>query len=68
MSEAYGADAFTAYQAMSPGGADSVAIIAAASKVDLPFVMATQTARFLMVIAVGAGVARLVARRVVRKA
>jgi hypothetical protein len=38
-------------------GTDSVAIIGVASKVDLPFVVAMQTARFLTVIAVGSGVA-----------
>ena len=65
---ATGADALTAYLAMSPGGADSIAIIAAASKVDLPFVMAMQTARFLILIAIGPSVARLVARWVVRRA
>jgi len=45
-----------------PGGADSIAIIAASSKVDLPFVMAMQTARFLLVLLVGPSLARLVAR------
>ena len=39
-----------AYLATSPGGADSVAIIAAASKVDVPFVMAMQTTRLVTVI------------------
>jgi uncharacterized protein len=34
----------------------------AASKVDLPFVMAMQTARFLLVLLVGPSLARLVAR------
>ncbi len=57
-----GIDPLTAYLATSPGGADSVAIIAAASKVDLPFVMAMQTARFLLVMLVGPWLARMVAR------
>ncbi|MGV8953890.1 MAG: AbrB family transcriptional regulator, partial [Cypionkella sp.] len=35
-----GIDPLTAYLATSPGGADSVAIIAASSKVDVPFVVA----------------------------
>jgi uncharacterized protein len=43
-------DPLTAYLATSPGGADSVAIIAAASKVDVPFVMAMQTTRLIAVI------------------
>lgn len=58
-----GIDPLTAYLATSPGGMDSVAIIAAASaKVDLSFVMALQTARFFFVLLVGPALARLVAR------
>jgi uncharacterized protein len=57
-------DPMTAYLAMSPGGADSVAIIAASSKVDVPFVMALQTARFVLVLLIGPWLARLIARRV----
>ena len=45
-----GVDPLTAYLATSPGGADSVAIIAASSKVDVPFVMAMQTTRLVAVI------------------
>ena len=60
---ALGTDMLTAYLATSPGGADSIAIIAASSKVDLPFVMAMQTARFLLVILIGPSLARMVARR-----
>jgi membrane AbrB-like protein len=45
-----GVDPLTAYLATSPGGADSVAIIAASSKVDVPFVMAMQTSRLVAVI------------------
>ena len=41
-----GVDPLTAYLATSPGGLDSVAIIAASAKVDLSFVMALQTVRF----------------------
>jgi len=44
---------------------DSVAIIAAASnRVDLSFVMALQTARFLIVLVAGPPLARLLARSV----
>ncbi len=57
-----GTDLLTAYLATSPGGADSIAIIAASSKVDLPFVMAMQSARFLLVLLTGPGLARAVAR------
>jgi membrane AbrB-like protein len=59
---ALGTDMLTAYLATSPGGADSIAIIAASSKVDLPFVMAMQTARFLLVLLLGPSLARTVAR------
>jgi membrane AbrB-like protein len=45
-----GVDPLTAYLATSPGGVDSVAIIAASSKVDVPFVMAMQTSRLIAVI------------------
>jgi len=45
-----GVDPLTAYLATSPGGVDSVAIIAASSKVDVPFVMAMQTTRLVAVI------------------
>jgi uncharacterized membrane protein AbrB (regulator of aidB expression) len=40
-----------------------VALIAASSHVDAPFVMAMQTGRLLAVLAVGPAVARWVARR-----
>lgn len=58
-----GVDPLTAYLATSPGGADSVAIIAASSDVDLPFVMAMQTARFFLIILIGPSLARFIARR-----
>src|ERR1700683_815529 len=57
-----GTDPLTAYLATSPGGADSVAIIAATSNVDVPFVMAMQMARFILVLLVGPALARAVAR------
>ena len=57
-----GTDPLTAYLATSPGGADSVAIIAASSQVDLPFVMAMQVARFMLVLLVGPTLAKMVAR------
>jgi uncharacterized protein len=58
-------DPLTAYLATSPGGIDSVAIIAASSAhVDIPFVMAMQTARFLFVIFAGPPIVRFVARRI----
>jgi membrane AbrB-like protein len=60
--EAAGTDALTAYLATSPGGADAVAIIAASSPVDIPFVMAMQIGRLLMVILIGPSLARMIAR------
>jgi len=60
--EAAGTDPLTAYLATSPGGADAVAIIAASSPVDIPFVMAMQIGRLLMVILIGPSLARMIAR------
>ncbi len=60
--EAAGTDALTAYLATSPGGADAVAIIAASSRVDLPFVMAMQIGRLLVTLLVGPALARTIAR------
>lgn len=53
-----GIDPLTAYLATSPGGADSVAIIAASAPVDVPFVMAMQMARFLLILFIGPAMAR----------
>ncbi len=57
-----GLDPLTAYLATSPGGADTVAIIAANSKVDVPFVMTMQTARFVVVLLVGPALSSFIAR------
>lgn len=51
----------TAYLATSPGGADSIAIIAASSQVDMPFVMALQTVRLVIVMALSPRIARALA-------
>ncbi|MDR7221836.1 AbrB family transcriptional regulator [Aminobacter aminovorans] len=60
-----GVDPLTAYLATSPGGMDSIAIIAAASKdVDLSFVLTLQMLRFLIVLLFGPALARLVARAI----
>ena len=56
-------DPLTAYLATSPGGADSVAIIAANSNVDVPFVMAMQAGRFIVVLLTGPALARYIATR-----
>nr|WP_246395712.1 AbrB family transcriptional regulator [Gluconacetobacter tumulisoli] len=56
-------DPLTAYLATSPGGADSVAIIAVSSHVDVPFVMAMQMVRFVVVLLAMPAITRLLARR-----
>jgi len=63
LSQWVGLDPLTAYLATSPGGADSVAVIAATSAVDAGFVMAMQLARFLMVLVFGPQVSKFVAKR-----
>jgi len=60
---AVGVDPLTAYLATSPGGMDTVAIIASSSNVDVSFVMAMQTARFVMVLLLGPALARHLAAR-----
>jgi membrane AbrB-like protein len=56
-------DMLTAYLATSPGGIDSVVIVAASTpRVDLPFVLALQSVRLVFVI----GLAPLLTRQVVR--
>ena len=60
---AAGIDPLTAYLATSPGGMDSVAIIAASSNVDLSFVMALQTVRLAIVLIVGPPLARFISQR-----
>jgi membrane AbrB-like protein len=57
-------DPLTAYLATSPGGIDSIVIIAASTKVNLGFIMAQQTARFLLVLLIGPVLSRYVADRV----
>lgn len=56
-------DPLTAYLAMSPGGADSVAIIAASGHADMSFVMAMQTGRLILAIFLGPPLARWLAAR-----
>jgi membrane AbrB-like protein len=63
--KAAGVAPLTAYLATSPGGIDSIAIIAASSKVtvDLSFIMALQLARLVVVLALGPHISRFVANR-----
>jgi hypothetical protein len=58
-----GIDPLTAYLATSPGGVDSIAIIAASSNVDMRFVMAMQTARLLVVLLTIPSIAEFIAKR-----
>jgi len=55
-------DPLTAYLATSPGGADTIAIIAASSAVDMRFVMAMQTSRLVVVLLMAPGLSRFLAR------
>ncbi len=58
-----GVDPLTAYLSTSPGGLDSIAVIAASSNVDIAFVMTLQTARLILVTLIGPWLARFVADR-----
>ncbi len=64
--EIFNIDPLTAYLATSPGGADSVAIIAASTNVDVGFVMVQQIARFMLVLIIGPALSRFVADRIAR--
>ena len=57
-----GIDALTAYLATSPGAMETVAIIAASSHVDVPFIVALQIVRFVTIIAIGPPIARFLPR------
>lgn len=56
-------DLMTAYLATSPGGLDTVAIIAAGSRVDMSFVMAMQTLRLFTILLTGPAMARFISNR-----
>jgi len=57
-----GLDALTAYLATSPGGLDSVAIIAVGSNADVATVLAIQTLRVFVVILAGPQIAKLISK------
>ena len=57
-----GIDPLTAYLATSPGGMDSIAIIAASTPVDVAFVMVMHMSRFLLVLLLGPMLARWLSR------
>ncbi|MFT8736393.1 MAG: AbrB family transcriptional regulator [Zymomonas mobilis] len=56
-------DLLTAYLAASPGGVDSIAVVAASSPVDMPFVMGMQTVRFVVVLLTAPPIARYLSRK-----
>jgi hypothetical protein len=58
-----GIDPLTAYLATSPGGVDAIAIIAASTPVDVPFVMTMQVLRVLFSIGTGPWIARMLSKR-----
>lgn len=60
-------DLLTAYLATSPGGLDTVAIIAAGSQVNIGFVMAMQSLRLFAILLVGPAMARFISRTSVRR-
>lgn len=53
-------DFLTAYLATSPGGVDSVAVIAAGSQADMALVMAMQTLRLFSILLTGPAIARFI--------
>ncbi|MDK2858405.1 MAG: uncharacterized protein PWQ29_1719 [Verrucomicrobiota bacterium] len=64
LSRFFAVDPLTAYLATSPGGANTVAIIAVSTNVDVSFVMALQTGRMLLVVLLGPIAARFMTRRI----
>jgi uncharacterized protein len=60
-------DPLTAYLATSPGGVDAAAIISASTNVDMPFVMALQTTRLVVLIVIGPPLARWAAGKLDRR-
>ncbi|WP_074012034.1 AbrB family transcriptional regulator [Candidatus Sodalis sp. SoCistrobi] len=60
-------DLLTAYLATSPGGLDTVAIIAAGSQVNIGFVMAMQSLRLFAILLFGPAMARFISRTSVRR-
>ena len=55
-------DALTAYLATTPGGLDSVTVIALGSGANVPLVLAVQALRMVVVVIAGPAVAKLIAR------
>jgi len=62
-----GVDPLTAFLATSPGGLDTIAIIAASTPVDVSFVLALQVVRFFVLVFAGPSLSRLVARHLPKR-
>lgn len=62
-----GVDPLTAFLATSPGGLDTIAVIAASTPVDVSFVLALQVVRFFVLVFVGPSLSRLVARHLPKR-
>lgn len=58
-----GISPLTAYLAASPGGADSIAIIAAAADVDMAFVMSVQMTRFAAILFIAPFISKMVLKK-----
>lgn len=56
-------DLLTGYLATSPGGVDSILIIAASTSVDLPFILSAQVVRIILVLLLGPHAVGFLARR-----
>lgn len=56
-------DLLTGYLATSPGGVDSILIIAASTPVDLPFILSAQVVRIILVLLLGPYAVEFLARR-----
>ena len=62
-----GVDPLTAFLATSPGGLDTIAVIAASTPVDVSFVLALQVLRFFVLVFAGPALSRLVARHLPKR-
>ncbi len=62
-----GVDPLTAFLATSPGGLDTIAVIAASTPVDVSFVLALQVLRFFVLVFAGPSLSRLVARHLPKR-
>ncbi|MCZ4315630.1 AbrB family transcriptional regulator [Comamonadaceae bacterium G21597-S1] len=63
-----GVDPLTAFLATAPGGLDTMVVIATSTRADIAFVMALQTARFLIVLPLAPALARLASRHLKARA